>query len=437
MFTKIASLVSLPFLTSRRKSEQWFTSERLGRVRALRLRRILAKARRAPYYRGVFSALGARIPPDFRLGQLPLLDKRVLAQHGLDAFLTRGRHGLLSVTTSGSTGEPAVFLRSPLEEAEFSARWWRVYASYGATTRDTLLNVGRANVKPRTGPVSLMRNLGILPKIANVSVATPVGEAARVVLDFEPRFITGFAVGVESIAEHMVNHGLRMRPPKAVICGAMDVTERCRALVRQAFGAPAVNVYASNEFGVIAWECPKRAGVLHTNDDMLVLEIVGADGLPVAEGESGNVVLTSLTLTSMPLIRYQTGDIAAHIPGRCECGRGLGLMTPVQGRTSHSITGPGGQLITAPLLANAFGACGSYEWVRRFQVHEAEDRLLRVLIEPKRPPHDAETRALISQLARTVGEVFTLELELRKELPLAPTGKFQFVVPLADRSRGP
>jgi phenylacetate-CoA ligase len=422
--TELASVLSLPFHTARRKKEQWLSPASLTALRAARLKSVIEAARGARYYREVL----ANLP----LERLPFLTKRVLAQHGIDAFLTRARAGLLSVTTSGSTGEPTVFLRSPLEEAEFSARWWRVYESYGGRARDTLLNIGRTNPKPRRGAVSLMRRLGVLPKIENVSVAAPIAEAVGTVHDFAPTFITGYASSIERMADYIASAGLDMKPPKAVICGAMDVTDHCRALVRKAFGAPSVNVYATNELGVIAWECPRRPGALHINDDMLILEIVGPDGDRVPEGEIGEVVLTSLTLRSMPLIRYRTGDLAARIPGQCPCGRGLATMTTVQGRTSHTITGPAGQQVTGPLLATAFGACGAYEWVRRFQVHEAADGLLRILVEPRREPHSQDTTQLLAAIERTIGSVFTLQLELIEELPLAPNGKFQFVLPLSS-----
>jgi phenylacetate-CoA ligase len=200
--------------------------------------------------------------------------------------------------------------------------------------------------------------------------------------------------------------------------------------VREAFNAPPVNVYATNEFGVIAWECPKQPGSLHVNEDMLILEVLGRDGREVPTGTSGEVVLTSLTLGSMPLIRYRTGDIAARIAAPCACGRGLGLMTAVQGRSSHCITGPSGEQITGPLIAGAFGACRAYEWVRRFQVHEAPGGVLRILVVPKAIAHPADQARLLAEIERTVSKAFTLRLEITDELPLAPNGKFQFVIPL-------
>ena len=430
----VESLLALPIQTSRRKKEQWLEPAELAQLRAQRLRSVLAQARAASYYRRVLPAPGDEATSTEAVSQLPILDKRILAREGLDAFLTRGREGVLSITTSGSTGEPAVFLRSPAEEAEFSARWWRVWAAYGGGPRDRLLNVGRTNTRPRSGAVNTLRKLGVLPKVVNISVSAPVAESARTLCEFKPQLVTGFAIGIEALAEHMVEHDMRVPPPKVVICGAMDVTDRCRDLVRRAFNSPAVNVYATNEFGVIAWECPARPGVLHINDDMFVLEVLKGEE-PVPDGTPGEIVLTSLTLTRMPLIRFRTGDVAARLPERCACGRGLSCMTAVQGRTAHSIRASGGRLITAPLLASAFGACGAYDWVRRFQVREQENGVLCAIVVPGRLPTESERQTLLRQLRDVTGGEFTIELELRDELPLAPTGKFQYVVPAREKSQ--
>jgi phenylacetate-CoA ligase len=430
--TQIQSLLALPALTRKRAQEQWLPEATLRQLRNQRLGKLFEEARKSRYYSNVLPPAADRSTAADRLANVPVLTKRILSTERVESFLTGNAEGLLRVTTSGSTGEPSVFLRTPLEEAEFSARWWRVWSAYGAGPRDRMLNVGRTNVKPRSGAVSTLRKLRVLPGIQNVSVSDPIEKSVRTLCEFKPTLITGFAIGIEAMAQYMLEHRITIPPPKLVICGAMDVTDRCRELVQQAFGAPAINVYATNEFGVIAWECPVRPGVLHINEDTFICEILEGDE-PVADGSAGEVVLTSLTLMRMPLIRLRTGDIAARIPGACPCNRGLGCMTAIHGRTAHAIAAPGGRLITAPLLASAFGACGAYDWARRFQVQERENGTLCALVVPSRVPDESERHALLQSLRDVTGGAFALELELRDDLPLAPTGKFQYVIPAGGR----
>ena len=403
----------------------------LARLRSQRLRALLQKARAASYYSRVLRDVPADGSADRLLADVPLLDKRILVDEGVDAFLTAGSDGMFEVFTSGSTGHPARFLRGPLEETEHSARMYRAYTAYGCTVRDNIFNVGSTTAKRRSGAATALRDLGLLPKIQNVFVGTPVEESVRILREFEPRLITGYVVGLEKIAEYLIRHRIEVKPPKAVAYGAMEVTDYCRDVLQEAFKAPAMNIYAANEFGVIAWECPVRRGSLHVNDDVFVMEIIGDDGQPVPDGSTGEVVLTSLTLKRMPLIRYRTGDTAARIPERCACGRSLGLMTRIQGRTAHTIVGPDGRHFTAPTIGSIFKAARAYEWVRRFQVREQEGNVLLILVEPHHDGTETQIQHLLAEMSKVFGPDYSFQLEILDEIPLAPSGKYQFLVPLA------
>ena len=425
------ALFALPYYAARREKEQWLSSAQLADLRAERVRALFRKARAAPYYKRILPEVPAAGTCEELLAGLPVLDKRIIADEGLEAFLTAGSAGLMPIMTSGSTGHPAKFLRSPFEETEYSARAHRVYSAYGIRPRDRILNVGSPLAKRRSGAVTALRDLGLLPRIRQVFVGMPVEESAQILLEFKPQLITGYANGLENLAEYIVRHGIEPEPPKAVVCGAMEVTDHCRDLLEQAFRAPAMNVYVCNELGVTGWECPGQRGSLHINDDMQVVEILDENDKPVPDGCPGEVIVTSLTLKRLPLIRYRTGDTAARMAGPCSCGRGLSLMTRIQGRTAHTIVGPQGQLYSAPMVAAIFTEASAYEWVRRYQVREQENRLLLILVETHREPSTEQTQSLLAEMAGTFGPEYTFRIEVCDEIPLAPSGKYQFLVPLS------
>jgi phenylacetate-CoA ligase len=210
----------------------------------------------------------------------------------------------------------------------------------------------------------------------------------------------------------------------------MEVTDRCLELAEQAFKAPAVDVYVTNEFGVLAWSCPVRRNVLHMNDDAFVIEVLDSEGRPVPDYTVGELVVTSLGLTSMPLIRYRMGDMAARLPGRCACGRGLGLMSRVHGRTAHAIRRPNGALITTPLITSLFGQAMAHTWVRRYQVREEPGGHLRFLVNLRQRPSDTEWRTFEKVVESTVGDDFEVAIEFVDQIPMAPNGKLQYLIPL-------
>lgn len=423
--------VSWPRLSPR--TSQWRTPEELATLRRARLRTILTRAARTSYYGRVLREAGIedlrRFEPE-DLDRLPLLDRRTIMQHGLEAFLTVEREGLVAVQTSGSTGIPGRFLRSWVEEAAYSARWMRVYAAYGCRPWDAQVNVAIADKPERKGPIKLLRRIGLLPSVAKLASDTPAAEILARVQALEPPILTGYAGAIEALADHVLATGARVPRPRGVFCTAMEVTDRCLEVAERAFGAPAVDVYVTNEFGVIAWSCPVRRGVLHLNDDALIVEVLDADGAPMPSGRVGELVITSLDLRSMPLIRYRMGDMAARLPGRCECGRGLGLMTRVQGRTAHVIRRPGGAPITTPLVTSLFGRVDAHDWVRRYQVREEPGRRLRFLLCVRQPPTELQRERLFRSVEAGVGSDFRVEFQFVDDIPPAPSGKLQYLVPL-------
>jgi phenylacetate-CoA ligase len=85
-------------------------------------------------------------------------------------------------------------------------------------------------------------------------------------------------------------------------------------------GIHGYQVYATADLGTIAYETPSRDGLVI--DEGVIVEIVRpGTGDPVAAGEVGEVVVTTLTNTDYPLIRFGTGDLSAQLPGISGCGR--------------------------------------------------------------------------------------------------------------------
>lgn len=430
----IAAISNLMSSMARVAREQWLTPDELAARRQSRLREMLARATASRYYREVLGA-GGFDPRTFEpsdLARLPLLDRHVMARHGLDAFLTVDRANLVAVHTSGSTGMPGRFYRSKAEETDYSARWWRVYQAYGCGMRDAQICLAILDKPDRAGPIAYLRRMGVLPRTQRVASDSPPAQVLEKFQALNPPVLNGYAGALEALADHMLATGAKVRPPRAVFCTAMEVTDRCLQLVEKAFHAPAVDVYVTNEFGVIAWACPKNRDVLHVNDDSFIVEVLAPDGSPAPDGQVGELVITGLGLSAMPLIRYRMGDMAARLPGTCACGRGLGLLTRVQGRTAHAIRRANGSLITTPFITSLFGRVDAHEWVRRFQLREESGRRLRFLLNVRRQPTAAERMRLQTSVVTALAEEFQIEFDYVDQIPNAPTGKLQYVVPLAS-----
>lgn len=108
------------------------------------------------------------------------------------------------------------------------------------------------------------------------------------------------------------------------------MTPGMRDRIEKAFGIPIDQNYGLNEVGIIAARC--RSGRYHAHVEMCHIEILDDDDRPVAPGETGRIVVTALQNRVMPVIRYDTGDLAKAVDGPCPCGRTLPSFADVVGR---------------------------------------------------------------------------------------------------------
>jgi phenylacetate-CoA ligase len=94
--------------------------------------------------------------------------------------------------------------------------------------------------------------------------------------------------------------------------------------------------YSSTEMGATFSECEYGMGG-HVHPELIIVEIIGDDGMPVADGQPGEVVVTTLGVEGMPLLRFRTGDIACKHVEQCRCGRWSYRLSPLLGRKNNMI----------------------------------------------------------------------------------------------------
>lgn len=133
------------------------------------------------------------------------------------------------------------------------------------------------------------------------------------------------------------------RRPKALryaLCGAESWTREMRAELEELFGVTATNIYGLTEIigPGVAQECLEKRG-LHVQEDHFLAEIVDPQtGAPLPDGESGELVITTLTREAMPVLRYRTRDLTSIVRERCACGRTTARIDWFAGRVDDMLT---------------------------------------------------------------------------------------------------
>ena len=126
---------------------------------------------------------------------------------------------------------------------------------------------------------------------------------------------------------------------KAGVFGAEPWTENMRLELEKKWGIRAHDIYGLSEVmgPGVANDCICHAG-LHVHEDHFFPEIVHPDTKqPVADGEEGELVFTTLTKEGIPLLRYNTRDLSTLNPETCECGRTSVRMKKITGRSDDML----------------------------------------------------------------------------------------------------
>lgn len=166
---------------------------------------------------------------------------------------------------------------------------------------------------------------------------------------------------------------------KAILVVGEPLTQETRGVLEAAFHVDVTAGYGpSDVMGPgIAFECHEKNG-LHICEDHLLVEIVDPDsGDPCASGQTGEVVLTTLTARAFPLIRFRTGDLASAVAETCPCGRTLARMTGITGHTGEVLTIRGVKVHPAQIERILKGASGALS--PRFLVHLYKEKHLDMI----------------------------------------------------------
>lgn len=237
--------------------------------------------------------------------------------------------------SSGTTGKPIVvgYTRSDLEVWMEVVK--RAFASCGLT-RDDVIQVSYGYGLFTGG---LGAHYGAEALGATV-VPTSGGNTQRQIMlmrDFGTTAVCCTPSYFNFMIEQALAQGIDMRdlPIKAGIFGAEPWTEEMRKRIEAASGIKAYDIYGLSEIigPGVAGECAARTG-MHIQEDNFLVECLNPNTLePVAEGEEGELVITSLTKEACPIIRYRTRDLARLYYDQCPCGRTTIRMSRVKGRS--------------------------------------------------------------------------------------------------------
>ena len=400
-----------------------------------RLGAVLAHAvARVPYYRQRLDldTESVRRDPYAALARLPLLTREAVRVNFEDLKSDDvDRRRCTLNTTGGSTGEPVVLL----QDAEYSAavvaglmRNWdmvgrrfgqRAYWLWGSH-RDVL--AGSKGMKARVGnAITGDRWLNAF----HMSTDEAMGWARRID-GGPPSVMCAYAQSAYEFARILERSAVSIQGLSAVITSAGTLHPFMREQIEQRLGARVFNRYGSREFGSIACEVCE-AGYLHVFPWSVHLEIVDETGRPVADGRTGEIVVTSLLNHAMPLIRYTIGDRGRMEPGVCRCGWRGQVLREVTGRVVDTFVTADGTLVDGEYFTHLLYF---RHWVRKFQVVQRSIESVEFVIAlyAGHEPDRADLAAIADGTRAVMGSKCEVAFTYVHDLDRPDSGKFRYTI---------
>ena len=414
-------------------ASQWMTPNEIKELQFQKFIKLITHAyERVPYYREVMQHRGLT-PADFTspedIMKLPRLTKTILRERQTDLISTEAnREEMHKAHSSGSTGEKSEFYHDKAFSSWSQATHLRTYQWCGDwRLGDPIVTVMGSMQYWRGRPAGGIINRMLSNSRELFSYRLGDDELENLmnfIVRFKPTLISGYTTSVYLIARYARQQGVQFPFLKAVQVLAEPLPSDMRATMGEVFDCQVYDKYGSRETGIIAHESPNREQMCIQAENVFV-EFLNNNDEMCDYGESGQVLFTTLNNYSMPLIRFETSDIAAPVEGICSSGIGLPRMTAVHGRMQDLIVTPTGRFIHPQLFSIMLRQIESILW---FQVIQNVEDTLHIRVYAPGGVSDDEKQKISNLIEINTGFKFQIDYEDLPAMPESTSGKFRLCI---------
>ena len=240
-----------------------------------------------------------------------------------------------------------------------------------------------------------------------IGLVTHPDEAVRALSKLQPDVLVGFPVQILAIARMAAHLQLYIGKIRSVLLCSDYIPDSLRAELTQLLGCEIFTHYGTTETGLGGGvDCWHHCGT-HLREADLLFEIIDpVSTLPLADGQWGEIVFSTLTRKGMPLIRYRTGDKGRLLPGTCPCGSTIRRLDQVMGRINQSCLLNNGHRLGLDILDEAlFPLPDLLDFSARLSINDQQEHLyIDLKLLPSRSEHwQQSARELLSAVPALKG----------------------------------
>lgn len=300
----------------------------------------------SPFYQKVFAENRMDVEKILKLEDLqylPFTDKKDLQLHNWDFLCVPKEQIVDYITTSGTLGDPVTFACTDGDLDRLAYNEAISFTCAGLDKHSVLQLMTTMDKRFMAGLAYFLglRKMGA----AVIRVGNGIPELQwDTIQRIKPDTVMCIPSFILRLIEYAEDNGIDYKNSsiKRIVGIGEGLRDQNFALnslgkkIKEKWDVDLFATYSSTEMSATFSECEYGCGG-HHHPELLIVEIIGEDDKPVAEGEVGEVVITTLGVQGMPLLRFRTGDMACIHPEPCQCGRQTFRISPIVGRKNHMI----------------------------------------------------------------------------------------------------
>ena len=396
-------------------------------LEALQLKRLQAVVERlyhlVPFYHRRLDEMGVKPEHIKTLGDLqllPLTTKQDLRDNYPFGMFAAPMDQIVRIhASSGTTGKstPVAYTQRDLET--WSELMARTLAAAGTHRGDIVHNAYGYGLF--TGGLGFHYGA---ERLGAAVIPVSGGQTRRqimLLLDFAPTVLVctpSFALYLAEVGQEM-GVDFRQLKLRVGIFGAEPWTEGMRVEIEKRLNLDAVDIYGLSEIigPGVSVECIEAKQGLHLFEDHFLPEIIDPATLePLPQEEMGELVITTLTKEAMPLLRYRTRDITSLNYAPCRCGRSLGRMHRLRGRSDDMLIIRGVNVFPSQIEAVLMETPGVAPHYQLIVDREGQLDTLEVQVEVDETTFSDEVKqlqALAQNLQKQIKDYFTVSVKVK------------------------
>ncbi len=423
---------------------QWLSCDELSELQRKKLINLVEYAYQyVPYYQRTFRDIGFE-PGDLKedlscLRKLPILTKAIIRDNFENMQTTEAvrRKQLSLMSTSGSTGQPLIFMQDRDYRDAVTADIQRHIEWAGCELGDLqalIWGVGFKQTRWKKMRTNLIDSIWNRFQInAFTMTEETMDEFAKEVIQRKPKTLFGYATSIYRFAQFIRTNRYKDISFNGIFSSAELLLPPVRQFIEETFRCKIFNRYGTLELGGVACECEAHDG-MHVSAENNYVEIIDHQR-SCNPGEVGDIIVTNLNNLGMPFIRYSIGDDGAwYGDSPCSCGRQLPRLKSLEGRIVDTFQTADGRIVWSGFAGAAF-RCLAHPSIRQFQVvQKSLDKIVVRLVKSGEVPESIQEQ-ITDAIQYTFGQSISVEYEFPDEIPPLPSGKHQYAISEIGKSK--